>query len=158
MNEAIQDGIADGRIRAADMPLVDRHSSGNYGRRSAVAIVQYLQQVLGLGTGQGVAKPVIEDQELGAGEGVEELGIGAIGVGEGDVMEETRSALVADGEVVAASRMGKGAGQESLADTGGAEDEYVEVLVDPFTLGQMENETTFQAARGRKVEVFDGSR
>jgi hypothetical protein len=29
---------------------------------------------------------------------------------------------------------------------------------DPFTLGKLENETAVDAARGRKVEVFDGGR
>ena len=51
---------------------------------------------------------------MGPGKGIEELGVGAVGVGKGDVVEETRGAVVADGEVVTASRVGQSAGQESL--------------------------------------------
>jgi hypothetical protein len=61
-------------------------------------------------------------------------------------------------EVVAAACVGEGACQEGFAHAGGAEDEDVEVLVDPFALGQLENEATIQAARRRKVKVFDGRR
>jgi hypothetical protein len=95
---------------------------------------------------------------LGPGEGIEELGVGAVGVSKGDLVEETRGALVADGEVVAASRMGKGAGQESFADTGGTEDEDVEVLADPLTLGQLKDETTVDTAGGGEIEIFDSGR
>lgn len=32
------------------------------------------------------------------------------------------------------------------------------MLADPFALGEVENETTVEAARGREVEVFQGGR
>ena len=73
-------------------------------------------------------------------------------------MQEAGGALVADIEVVAAGGVGESAGQEGLADAGRAEDEDVEVLVDPLALGQLENEAAVQATRGREVEVFDGGR
>jgi hypothetical protein len=69
-----------------------------------------------------------------------------------------RSALIADSEVVAADGVSQSTREESLADTGGAKDEDVEVLVDPLTLGQMKDQTTVDATRGREVEIFDGSR
>jgi len=59
---------------------------------------------------------------------------------------------------VAAGGVGKGTGQERFADTGGAEDEDVEVLVDPFTLGQLKDETPVDTAGGGEVEVFDSGR
>jgi hypothetical protein len=78
-------------------------------------------------------------------------------VGEGDVLKETRGALVMDGGVVAACGVGQGAGEASLADAGGAQDEDVEVLVDPLTLGKLKDQATVDAARGGEVEVLDGS-
>jgi len=75
---------------------------------------------------------------------------------QGDVLQEPGGALVADGEVVAAARLGEGACQEGLAHAGGAEDEYIEMLVDPFALGQLENKTTIQSARRREVKIFHG--
>ena len=119
------------------MPLTDRHLSGDQGGGPSVAIVQNLEQVLGLGAGQRIAESVVEDQKLGAGEGVEKLGIGAVGVGKGDLVEESGGAVIADGEVVTAGRVGQRASEECLPDTGRAEDEDIEVLVDPFALGQV---------------------
>jgi hypothetical protein len=44
--------------------------------------------------------------------------------------------------------MGEGGTQERLADTGRAQDEDVEMLPDPVTLSQVENEPTVEATRG----------
>ena len=63
------------------MPVSDRYVSGDQGRSAAVAVIHDFEQVLRLGTGEGVAEPVIgpnvraDDQELGASERVEEVGI-----------------------------------------------------------------------------------
>lgn len=99
-----------------------------------------------MGPRQGIAEPVVQDQELGAGEGVEEFGIGAVGVGEVDVVQQPGGAVVADRKVVTTSRVGQRASQEGFPDAGRAEDENVEVLVDPLALGQMEHETAIEAA------------
>ena len=115
VNQAIQDGVCDGRIGEAGVPLGDGHLGGHQGRGSAVAIIQDFEQVLRLGTGQRISEPVIEDQELDTGEGVQELGIGAVGVREGGLVQETGGALVADVEVVAACRVGQRASQEGLS-------------------------------------------
>jgi hypothetical protein len=56
-------------------------------------------------------------------------------VGQGDVVQESGSALVADMEVVTTGGVGEGAGQEGFADSGWANDEGVEMLVDTFALG-----------------------
>jgi hypothetical protein len=157
MDQAIQDGVPDGWVGEASMPLCNRYLSDNHGGRAVITVIQDFEQVLGLGAGEGITEPVIEDQELGAGEGVEELGVGAVGMGKGDVVEKARGALVADGKVVAAGGVGKGTGEERFADPGGAEDEDVEVLIDPLTLGKLKDQATVDAARGREVEVFDGS-
>jgi hypothetical protein len=156
VNETIQDGITDSGIREPGMPLSHRHLGGDHSGGSTIAIIQDFKQVLRLRTGQGITEPVIEDQELGAGEGVEEFGVGAVGVGKGDVVEEPRSAEVANGEVVAADRVREGTGEESLADAGGTKDEDVEMLIDPIALSQVEDKAALEAARSGKVEVFDG--
>ena len=90
------------------VPIGNRHLSGDHRGGLSIAIVQDLEQVLRLGTGQGIAEPVIEDQELGASKGIEELGVGAVGVGKRNEVEETRSAMVTDREVVPASGVGQG--------------------------------------------------
>ncbi len=113
---------------------------------------------MGLGAGQGITQPIVEDQELDSNKGVEEFGVGTVGVGEGGLVQETGSAQIADGKVVTTGRMGKGRGQEGFADAGRAQNEDIEMATDPFTLGKLEDETAVDAAGGRKIEVFDGGR
>ena len=158
VDQTVQDGVPDGWVGEAGVPLGNGHLSGDHGGGSAVAVIQDLEQVLGLGAGQGVAQPIVEGQEAGTRKGVEEFGIGTVGVGEGHLMQETGGAQIADGEVVTAGGVGKGTGEESLSDAGRAEDEDVEMMSDPFTLGQLENETAVDAAGGGEVKVFDGGR
>jgi hypothetical protein len=115
VNQTIQDGVCDGWIREAGVPLDNGHLSGHQRRGSAIAIIQDLEQVLRLGAGQRISEPVIEKQELDTGEGVQELGIGAVGMGESGLVQEAGGALVADIEVMAASGVGQRASQEGLS-------------------------------------------
>ncbi len=96
------------------MPLGHRHLGGHQRRGAVVSVVQDFEQILGLGPGQRIPEPVIEDQQLDTSKAVKELSIRAIGVGQGDVVQEAGGALVADMEVVATARVGKSTGQESL--------------------------------------------
>jgi len=96
------------------VPLGDRDLGGHQRGGSALAIIHDIEQVLRLGMGQRISEPVIEDQELDPGEGVQELWVGAVGVGESGLVQEAGGALVADMEVVAAGGVGQRAGQEGL--------------------------------------------
>ena len=158
VNQTIEDGVSDRWIGKASVPLDNGHLSGHQRRGSAVAIIQDLEQVLRLESGQRISEPVVKDQKLDTGEGIEEFGVGAIGVGQSGLVQKAGGALVADIEVVAAGGVGESAGQEGLAHTGWAEDEDVEVLTDPFALGELENEAPVKATRGRDVQVFDSGR
>jgi hypothetical protein len=40
VDQAIQDGVADGWVREAGMPICNRHLSGDHGGRSVIAIIQ----------------------------------------------------------------------------------------------------------------------
>jgi hypothetical protein len=156
VNQTIEDGISDRRIRKANVPLGNGHLSSHQCRRASVAIIQDLEQVLRLEPSQRISKPVVKDQELDTSEGIQEIGIGAVGVRELGLVQEAGGAVVADIEVVAAGGVGQSASQESLTHAGWAKDEDVEVLADPLALGQLENEPPVQAPRGREVEIFHG--
>ena len=158
VDQAVQDGVPDGWIREADVPLSNRHLSGNHCGCSSIAIIQDFEQVLRLGASQRITQPIVEEQELDSSKGVEEFGVRTVGVGEGGLVEKTRCAQIADGKVVTTSGMGKGRGQEGFADAGRAQDEDIEMAADPFTLSKLEDKTAVDAAGGRKIEVFDGGR
>jgi hypothetical protein len=158
VNQTIEDGISNRRVGKANVPLGNGHLSSHQCRRATIAIVQNLEQVLRLESGQGITEPVVEDQKLDTGESIQELGVGTVGVRELGLVQEAGGTVIADIEVVAAGGVGQSTGQESLAHARWPEDEDVEVLLDPLALGQVENEATVQTPRGREVEIFHGGR
>ncbi len=101
VDETIEDGVGQGGVGEAGMPGVDGKLGGDEGGALTVAIVEDFQDVAGLGDGERIAEPVVENEELDAPERVQELGIGAVGVGQGGGVEQATEALVADGEAVA---------------------------------------------------------
>ena len=80
VDEAVEDGIREGGVGNAEMPVSDRDLSGHQGGRAAIAVIEDLKQVPSLGAGQGVAEPVIEDKQPSAGQTAEQFGVGAIGL------------------------------------------------------------------------------
>jgi len=78
------------------MPLGNRHLSGYQCRSASVAIIQDLEQVLRLEPTQQVSKPVVKDQQLDTSEGIQEIGIGAVGVRDLGLAQEAGGAVVAD--------------------------------------------------------------
>ena len=108
MNQTVEDGISDRWVRKTNVPLGNGHLRGHQCRRAAVAIIQDLEQVLRLKSGQRISKPVVDDQELDPGESVQEFGLRAISVCESSLVQEAGDAQVADVEVAAAGGVGKG--------------------------------------------------
>jgi len=66
-----------------------------------VSVIEYLQKVMGLIDGKWITQPVIEDQELGPGQGSEKSGIGTVDVGNGEVIKEAGNPVVTDGKTQA---------------------------------------------------------
>lgn len=156
--QAVQNGIGQRGIGDAAMPLGHGYLRNDQGGGAVVAIVQDVEQVLNPRPRQRVARPVIENQELHPGQGVQEAGIGAIGVGHGRLVEQPGGAVVAHGVVGPAGGVGQGGDQEGLAHTGRPQDQGIEVLTEPFALGQLQDEAAVEAAGGGQVERFDGRR
>ena len=69
VDEAVEDGVGVGRIADHLVPFVDRDLAGEDGRAAAVAFLEDLVEIV---AGAGVERleaPIVEDEELGAGEG-----------------------------------------------------------------------------------------
>ncbi len=121
------------------------------------AIIEDFEQILGIGDGDGIAHPVVEDQQAGSGQRAQEVGEGAILVGESESMQQAGSAQVAHGGSGAGGGCPKRTSHERLPRAGGSKDDQVVVAGDPGTLGQLEHLAAFEAAAGGKVELFEGS-
>jgi hypothetical protein len=62
----VHDGVGDGAIPEATMPLVQRLLAGDHGPSSIVAIIEHFQQIARRGIGQRNKTEVIDNQQLDA--------------------------------------------------------------------------------------------
>ncbi len=106
---------------------------------------------------QGRRSPIIEYEELAAGEGAQELVVASVGLGDGEVLEEAGDAEVEDGVALAAGFVAWGAGQVALTGAGGPGDDDVVVLAHPVAADQGQHEGFVQPAGVSVIDIFDGS-
>ena len=131
MNEAIQDGVAEGGVADNVVPMFDGDLAGDDGRGATVAIIKDLQQVAPFGRIENRKAPVVEDQELNAADGFEQAAIATVAASQGKRLEQARDAVILDRTIVAAGLVAEGAGNPALAEPGCSGDEQVLVAVDP---------------------------
>src|SRR5665647_387936 len=123
VNEAVQDGVAQGGIADNFVPMFDGDLAGDDGRGATVAIIQDLQKVAPFGRIENRKAPVIEDQELNAADGFEQAAISAVAASQGERLEQARDAVILDRTIVAAGFVAEGAGNPALAEPGCSRDE-----------------------------------
>ena len=134
---------------------LDRQLAGDDGRGAAVAVVHDLEQIAPLLGRQGSEAPVVEDQELDPGEGLEEAGVPSVAAGEREGLEQPRHAMVEDGAVVAAGLVAERAGDPALADAGRAGDQQILVAVDPVASDELLEQGAVEAADGAQIDILD---
>ncbi len=154
MDEPIEDGVGQGGIAQIGMPVVHGELAGRQGGAPGVAVVEEFQEVAPLVGGEWNQAPVIEDEEVGFGEGGELLGETAVAVRQGEVLQEPRQAVVGDGEAEATGGLGQGAADPRFADPGRTDDQTVQMIAQPLAGGQVLDQGLVQTARGAVVEIF----
>ena len=66
VDEAVEDGVGDGRIGNDLVPLLDRHLAGDDGRSALVAIVDDFEEIAPLLAGERSEAPIVEDEQVPA--------------------------------------------------------------------------------------------
>ena len=94
MQEPIADGVGGGRVREVVVPLRRRELAGDDRRAGAGAVVEDFEQVAAILIAQAAEAPVVEHEDVGAGEAGEETDVAAVGMGEREFLEEARDAAV----------------------------------------------------------------
>ena len=102
MDEAVQDGVGERRVADGVAPLVDGELAGDDRRGALVAMFEDFEEVALLGFSEDRYPPVVEDQELDAGEGFEQAGVSAVAAGERQRLEEPRRPMIEDASPVPA--------------------------------------------------------
>ena len=67
VNRTIQDGIRQGWVWEAGVPIRDRHLRDNDGSRFTKAIIEHFQQILSRRQLNRITHPIIEDQHISSG-------------------------------------------------------------------------------------------
>ncbi len=109
MNEAIQDGVAEGGVADNVVPMFDGDLAGDDGRGATVAIIKDLQKVAPFGRIENRKAPVVEYQELNPADGFEQATIAAVAASKGQRLKQARDAVILDRTIVAASLVAEGA-------------------------------------------------
>jgi hypothetical protein len=118
VNEAIEDGVGIGRVADKGVPFVDGDLAGEDSRTAPVSVLEDLVKVM---TGAGVERfeaPIVEDEELDAGESAQDAGIAAVTAGESEFGEELGNPLIENRAVVAAGLVSQGTSKPRFAHAG----------------------------------------
>ena len=157
---AVEDGVGQGWVAGGLMPVLDRQLAGDNCGGAAVAVFEDFQQVTALRGGEDGEAPIVDDQHIHAGDGLEDAFMaapiskrGTAGKSEG--FEHARGALIEDGPPVTAPLMAQSAGDPAFAKTGGSGDQQVLMTRDPATIGKMRHDTAVKAARRAQVQILD---
>jgi hypothetical protein len=154
VNEAVQDGVAEGGVADNFVPMFDGNLAGDDGRGATVAIIKDLQKVAPLGRTENRKAPIVEYQELNAAEGFEHATIAAVAASKGEGLEQARDTVILDRTIVAAGFVAEGAGNPALAEPGCSSDEQVLVAVDPVAADEPSEDGAVDTAWRAQVDVF----
>src|SRR5690348_3129944 len=158
VNEPVEDGVGICRVTNEGVPFVDRDLAGEDGRAAPIAFLEDLVEVT---TGAGVERfeaPIVEDEELDAGETAQDASIAAVTAGEREFGEELGNPLIENRAVVAASPVTEGTSKPRFAHAGRPAQNQIVVRVDPLAVGELLEEGAVEAAWGSVIDVLDAGR
>src|SRR3972149_3217780 len=87
VDQAVENRIGKGGVADAVVPVFKGELTGHEGGAAAVAVFEDFEQVAAFAVREGREAPIVENEEVGLGEGGEELAVGAIGAGEPEIVE-----------------------------------------------------------------------
>src|ERR1700738_3343959 len=135
VNEAVEDGVGISRIADEGVPFVDGNLAGEDGRPAAVALFEDLVEVT-TGTGvEGFEAPIVENEELDAGETTQNAGIATVTAGERELGEELGNPLIENRAVVAAGLVTQSTSKPRFAHAGRPAHNQIIVGLDPLPIG-----------------------
>lgn len=159
--EAVEDRGGEGSIAEEAAPVAERDVRGDGGGDACVSPVD--EVVEGVRRGRFIAAlldlakaNVVDDQEIGAGPGLETAGVGAIGEAGVEIIEEIDTAGVAHREALFAGTEREGLEEVALAGAALAGDDEVVVAADEVEAGELEDERFVEAGLEVPVEGLEG--
>ena len=155
VNEAVEDSVGVCGVTDKGVPFVDGDLTGENGRTAPIAFLEDLVKVT---TGTGVQRfeaPIVEDEELDAGETTQNAGIATVTAGERELGKELGYPLIENRTVFAAGLVTQGTSKPRFADPSRPAQDQIVVRVDPLAIGELLEQSAVEAAWGPVIDVFD---
>ena len=143
-------GVREGSSAEVVVPLGRRELARDDGGPVPVAIFEDLEEVAALGVLDGGEAPVVEDEDVEAGELGEQADLGAVGAGQGEVVREAGGARVVGAVALSTGLVREGAREKALPHLGGADEDDVLMLGDPPAGGELADEGLIESRRAGK--------
>ena len=110
VDNAVADGVGDGRIADVVVPFCHRQLTGHDSRFQVVAVIHDFRQVTALVLVHAYQSPVIDDQDIDSGNSCQKSDVGPVGPGQAQLVEELGGTPVERSEAPAACLVGKRTG------------------------------------------------
>src|ERR1700676_1722943 len=107
VDDAIQDGVREGRLADDVVPFISGKLAGDERRAVAMAVLDDLHQIASLAGGGPLRAPVVEDQQIGFDQRTKQAREATVAVGEFQIGEQPRHAGVDDRVAVPTRLLGK---------------------------------------------------
>jgi hypothetical protein len=102
VDEAVQDGVGEGRVTDPFVPVLAGELACDDRGAGAVAVFEHLEQIVPLGLGGVAQAQVVEDQQLRPAQLAQQLGIGAVRLGQTELVEEAGQTAIDHSQPAAA--------------------------------------------------------
>jgi hypothetical protein len=158
VDKAIEDGIGEGGVSDGFVPVLDGELAGDEGGLAAGPVLDDLEEIAAFDLRERDETEVVQDEEPGLLETVEEARPGAIGAGESQFLEESSGTEVAYGQALPTGGLGEGARDEGLARACGPGDEDDLGVTDPVPGSESEEDGAIQPPWRPEVDVLDTGR
>ena len=144
--QPIEDRVGDRRVADPAVPVLDRQLVREDRRALTGPVVDDLEEVRAGRRVDAAGAPVVEDQDVGAGEFGKPLAQRAAGVEHAQFLAQARHAQVEDAVAAPAGVLPQGAGEPGLAHAGCAAEQDRVAALDPARQGKTGQRLAVEAA------------
>ncbi len=153
VDQAIENGVGEGRVLELAVPEFDRELTGDeYAAALLPVFEQFEQQRLVVGRHRHEAE-VVEDDEVDTPHRLEPLADATLRLQRREFFSETRQAQVAHGLFLIDYGLGQRASEVTLADAGGADQQDVLMLLEPVEADELLPAALAETARRAQVDI-----
>jgi hypothetical protein len=154
VNQAVEDGIGNGRVGNHLVPVFDRQLASDNDRTAIVSVVDDLQKIAALIGRERRQPPVVEDQQRDAREGTQQTGMTAVSARQSQSIQQPGYALIEYGTIVSASLLAQRASNEAFADPGRPDDDQVLLALDPIAGDELVEQCAIEAAHSLEGDIL----